>query len=111
MTHPESQLQRACVTWFRLQYPKYLIYANANGGKRSKIEAAIMKAEGVTAGVPDLTVVLPGRVVWIELKVMNRKVSYDQIDVMQRLLSLDHECYVVRSIDEFIKVINLIVKR
>ena len=54
--HPESRLQRDCVAWYRLQYPKHaaMLFAVPNGGGRSRIEAAIMKAEGVTAGVADL---------------------------------------------------------
>lgn len=54
--HDESALQRACVAWFRMQYPEHapLLFAVPNGGRRSRTEAAIMKAEGVTAGVADL---------------------------------------------------------
>lgn len=61
MRHIESREQTMCVSWFRLQYPEYayLLVANANGGKRNKIEAAIMKGEGVTAGVSDLTLYVP----------------------------------------------------
>ena len=57
----ESREQTMCVSWFRLQYPEYarLLVANANGGKRNRIEAAIMKGEGVTAGVADLTLYVP----------------------------------------------------
>lgn len=49
-------MQRMCVGWFRLQYPAVgkLLFAVPNGGARSRTEAAIMKAEGVTAGVTDL---------------------------------------------------------
>lgn len=54
--HNESSMQRICVGWFRLQYPEHalMLFAVPNGGGRSPIEAAIMKAEGVTAGVSDL---------------------------------------------------------
>lgn len=54
--HLESRLQRDCVAWFRLQYPKHalMLFAVPNGGGRSRVEASIMKAEGVTAGVADL---------------------------------------------------------
>ena len=54
--HAESNLQRQCVTWFRLQYPAdaLMLFAVPNGGGRSAVEASIMKAEGVTAGVADL---------------------------------------------------------
>lgn len=54
--HEESALQKTCVTWFRAQYPEHalMLFAVPNGGGRSRIESAIMKGEGVTAGVADL---------------------------------------------------------
>ena len=61
MRHIESQIQQDCVTWFRLQYPKIgrLLFAVPNGGARNAREAAIMKGEGVTAGVADLILLIP----------------------------------------------------
>lgn len=60
-SHPESQLQIQCVSWFRYMYPHLapLFFAVPNGGKRNKAEAAIMKAEGITAGVSDLILNIP----------------------------------------------------
>lgn len=54
--HQESTLQRTCVAWFRAEYPEHalMLFAVPNGGGRSRIEGAIMKGEGVTAGVADL---------------------------------------------------------
>ena len=54
--HQESNLQKTCVSWFRAQYPDHalMLFAVPNGGGRSRIESAIMKGEGVTAGVADL---------------------------------------------------------
>ena len=54
--HQESNLQKTCVAWFRAQYPDHalMLFAVPNGGGRSRIESAIMKGEGVTAGVADL---------------------------------------------------------
>jgi hypothetical protein len=54
--HQESNLQKTCVAWFRAQYPDHalMLFAVPNGGGRSRIEGAIMKGEGVTAGVADL---------------------------------------------------------
>ena len=59
--HEESQIQRSCLRWFRLQYPQYalLCFAVPNGGARNKREASIMKAEGVTAGVADVILLIP----------------------------------------------------
>ena len=55
-SHQESTLQRTCVAWFRAMYPehKLVLFAVPNGGGRSRVEAGIMKGEGVTAGVADL---------------------------------------------------------
>ena len=49
--HLEGDLQRECVKWFRGLYPTdaLMLFAVPNGGGRSRIEAGIMKAEGVTA--------------------------------------------------------------
>jgi len=59
-SHQESILQRACVSRFRARYPQYakLMFAVPNGGGRSKVEAGIMKAEGVLAGVSDVLLLL-----------------------------------------------------
>ena len=56
MKHIEDNLQKACVTWFRLQYPDIVIFAIPNGGKRNVIEASKLKATGVLPGVADLFV-------------------------------------------------------
>jgi len=75
--HQESTLQRTCVTWFRTQYPAHalMLFAVPNGGGRSRIEAAIMKGEGVTAGVADL-ILLEARGGWgslcIEMKTRDK---------------------------------------
>ena len=60
--HNESKIQIQCVTWFKYQYPHLapLLFAVPNGGSRDKREAAIMKAEGITAGVSDLILNIPG---------------------------------------------------
>jgi hypothetical protein len=52
----EHDEQRAFVKWFRLQYPKVLIFAVPNAGQRDHNAASWMKAEGLVAGVPDLIV-------------------------------------------------------
>jgi len=54
------------VRWFRLQYRDVLIFAIPNGEQRNKITGAKLKAEGVTAGVPDLFI--PAWKLFIEMK-------------------------------------------
>lgn len=52
----EDQEQAWLVAWFRRQYPFLRIFAVPNGGHRHKATAAMLKATGATAGVPDLLI-------------------------------------------------------
>lgn len=58
--------QREFVSWFRKTHPGVRIFAIPNGGQRNIVAAARLKAEGVSAGVPDLYI--PAWRVWIEMK-------------------------------------------
>lgn len=62
-SHQESILQRVCVAKFRAGWPQYekLFFAVPNGGGRSRTEAAILKGEGVTAGVADTLLLVPNK--------------------------------------------------
>ena len=74
----ESQEQQALIQWWRsggrkaLGLPEHaLLMAIPNGGARSAVTGARMKAEGALVGVPDLLLAWPadGRAgLWIELK-------------------------------------------
>jgi hypothetical protein len=48
--------------------PRIFWFHVPNGGSRRPIEAAILKAMGVRAGVPDLLVIKNGRTFGLELK-------------------------------------------
>lgn len=58
--------QREFVSWFRKTHPGVRIFAIPNGGWRGMAAGARLKAEGVSAGVPDLFI--PALRVWIEMK-------------------------------------------
>lgn len=111
--HEESHLQRQCVAWFRLQYPKLarLLFAVPNGGGRSKVEAGIMKAEGVTAGVSDLILLVPRGghgALCIEMKTDSRgsRQSEAQKEWQKDVESQGYMYVVVRTLDEFMKVVR-----
>ena len=59
--HIESQLQQRAVAQFRSTWPEYdrLFFSVPNGGKRGKVEAAIMKGEGLVKGVADTLLLVP----------------------------------------------------
>ena len=107
MKHQESNLQSACVRWFRLQYPNLVIYAVPNGGSRNVREAQRLKAEGVLAGVADLTILLPqGKIIYIEMKVKGNQQTDNQKAFQQKAEALGYKYYVCYSFDEFKAIIE-----
>ena len=102
----EHQIQCACITWFRLQYPKFshVIFAVPNGGLRSKVEAKKLKAEGTTAGVSDLILLKSNRLhgaLCIEMKTEHGTQS-DAQKAWQKEVEANGNKYVVcHSLEEF----------
>ena len=119
---PEHRLQVACVKWFRMQYRQYanLLFAIPNGGKRNAITAARLKAEGVTAGVPDLFLAKPaisGRFsiqddygLFIEMKVGKNDSTPAQKQMRSDLRNQGYAVAVCRSLEEFIEVVENYLK-
>lgn len=111
--HLESELQRNCVKWFRLQYPHLILFAIPNGGRRSAIEAAIMKGEGVMPGVADLFLMFPTKAhhgLFIEMKHRDGKQSEKQVRFEEQANRYGYGYAVARSFDEFITVVKEFVR-
>lgn len=111
MRQEESRLQRMCVTWFRIQYPKLalLLFAVPNGGSRNAIEAARMKGEGVTAGVADLLLLVSGNGfhgLAIEMKVGRNRQTDKQLAWQGAVEAQGYRYIVCRSFDEFRQAIQ-----
>ena len=106
MNRPEQTLQRACVKWFRMQYPTGLIHHSPNGMRSSKVQGAIFKSIGVMAGFPDLICIYRGRIVFVELKADKGKLTDKQEDMSYYLEMNGFQVKVCRSIDDFMKFIN-----
>lgn len=111
MRHIESNIQKQCVSWFRLQYPKlkYNLIAVGNGGARNRTEAAIMKGEGVTAGVSDL-VLFYGNIKYhglcIEMKTPTGR-QQDSQKLWQQYVEVQNYKYAIcRSLEDFQMLIN-----
>lgn len=100
----ESQLQSACVRWFRYQYPQNLIFAVPNGGSRNLLEARNLKTQGVLAGVSDLIVIAPQKVIFIEMKIDKGRQNENQKTFQQKVEKLGFEYVVCRSIEEFMNI-------
>jgi hypothetical protein len=59
--HPESDLQRACVKWFDIQYPQYRLNRMKldNENKVSKFVGSIKREAGLLSGAADLFISVP----------------------------------------------------
>jgi hypothetical protein len=105
-SHPESTLQIQCVTWFKYQYPHLapLMFAVPNGGSRDKREAAIMKAEGITAGVSDLILNIRGGIhpqLAIEMKDVKGRQSPEQKRYQRYAEAVGIKYIICRSFQDF----------
>jgi hypothetical protein len=79
MANPEIKLHAAAVRYLRTVCPDCITLHIANGGKRSKETARLMKALGVLPGVFDLLLICPdGRHMWLEAKSDAGRLSPEQ---------------------------------
>lgn len=111
MRHLESQIQKQCVTWFRLQYADIalLLFAVPNGGARNRLEAAIMNGEGVTAGVADLLLLHANSEhhgLCIEMKTPKGKQTDSQKRFQRKVEAFGYRYEVIHSLDEFMILIR-----
>ena len=100
MTAPSEHLEQVrLVSWFRRQYPDTRIFAIPNGGGRSMAQGASLKAEGVTAGVPDIFI--PAWLCWIEFKkTTGGVVSPVQREWIAYLEGIGHRVIIGRGFDD-----------
>ena len=81
MKRPEQQIHKAVVSHLNWRaMPGVFFFHPANGGFRSKTEAAIFKGLGVKSGVPDLIIFYKAQIFGLELKA-----SYGRLSPSQRL--------------------------
>ena len=94
----ESYRQRKMLVMVRRLFPDYQIAHVPNGGKRGKMQAARLKADGVLAGWPDLTIAGPDRwAAFIEVKDATGVCSDTQKEVLASLANDGHCCGVFRT--------------
>lgn len=116
MRHKESDLQIACVTWFK-QYAHRklapLLFSCPNGGARNIVTAKIMKAEGATAGVSDLILLLPSgkhHALCIEMKTDKGRQSDSQKQWQEAVEEKGYKYVICRTFDDFVKEVTSYLK-
>lgn len=89
----------------------YLVHGDQNGASKTPkglMEAAAM---GACPGWPDLTIALPERIVWVELKIGSGRLSDAQHTLHSRMAALGHWIEVIKATspaDGLAKVLKLI---
>jgi len=106
----EDEIQHQIYIWFNntycLDFPKgnlnrCIIYAIPNGGSRNILEAKKFKNTGVLSGVYDLVVIIPNKVIFVELKAPDGRLSDNQKDFKKRVEQLGFMCTECWSFEEF----------
>lgn len=106
----EHDEQVGFVQWFRARWPRVVIFAIPNGGKRDIKTAKRLSREGVTPGVPDLYI--PAWGIWIEMKRQKGgRISPDQGAIIQYLEQIGHTVIVgygaLDASDKLLRLLNL----
>lgn len=107
MITPENIIQAEIFKWFHNNYclkihePQCCIFSVPNGSNRNIKEALMLQSTGLVAGVSDLIVVMPNRVIFVEVKNEVGKQSDKQIAFESKVKKLGFEYYVVRNLNEF----------
>jgi len=93
-----------------LRWNKIPHYAVPNGGSRNPAEAKNLKAEGVSAGVPDVCIPVPNKEyhgLYIEMKRQKGgKVSEKQKEWIEKLNKLGYLAVVCRGYEEAKEVVE-----
>jgi len=96
------------VAWFKNEFclkyhsPRYEIFSVPNEATYKNNQ---FKSTGVRNGVSDLIILLTNKVLFIEMKDVNNTQSEQQKDFEKVVLNLGFEYYVVRSLEQFKKLI------
>lgn len=101
----EDRIQYDIVRW--LQDRKIFFFSVPNdAGGRSVQAMARAKSMGLRAGVSDLVVVLPWRVIFMEVKTDDGKPSHLQDVFRDRITELGHRYEIVRSVEDVKRVLT-----
>jgi len=99
--HPEQEIQRTVFEHLALRgAPAMFAFHPANGGWRSRVEAAILKDMGVRAGVPDIIGIKGGRCYALELKTRGCRLTAVQRDAHAALTAAGATVSVAYDLDD-----------
>jgi hypothetical protein len=101
LKRPEQAIHKAVVSHLNARSePRVFFWHTPNEGKRGFVNAAALKAMGMTAGVPDLIILKAGNLHAMELKAPGGRLTPSQRLVMDRMEECGAQVAVAHSIDE-----------
>ncbi len=101
MKRPEQAIHKAVVSHLNARSePRVFFWHTPNEGKRGFVNAAALKAMGMTAGVPDLIILKAGNLHALELKAPGGRLTPSQRLVMERMEQCGAQTAVAHSVDE-----------
>ncbi|OJV23105.1 MAG: hypothetical protein BGO30_03950 [Bacteroidetes bacterium 41-46] len=128
VSYRESEIQQACIRWFRYQYPQYayMLIAIPNAARRTRkvvntsagsrvvcVGGKRAKDEGMVAGAADAILLLSrgdSGCLCIEFKTETGRQSQEQKRWQEAAIKAGNRYSVIRGIEEFIEVINEYMK-
>ena len=109
----EHRIQAGLFKWFKLASARHpelaLLFAIPNGGARDPITGAMLKAEGVKRGVPDLflpAAVGPYHGLFLEMKTVSGRLSPEQHQWQHGLIEQGYACVTAHSLEQAIDTLT-----
>jgi hypothetical protein len=111
MKKSEDKIQQECWKWFVNTYclkhhePRLLMYSVPNDSA-NVTEQMRKKATGLLAGMSDMHIVFPNKLIYCEFKTPTGRQSDAQKDVENRVNKLGFEYWIVRDLETFKKLVE-----
>ena len=99
LKHPEFDIQKECVEWFRKNYRNAVIFAVPNEGCVQRMNH--FRQLGLLRGVSDVVVLLPTRIIFIEFKSETGTQSRFQKGFQNKVERMGYEYHICRSLADF----------
>ena len=103
----ENKIQQEIVQWFRANhYKKGVIFSVPNERAGGYLAMKDLLLTGLLSGVSDLIVVLPNKVLFVEVKTATGTQKPNQIKFEKNVENLGLDYYLVRSLEDFKAIIK-----
>jgi hypothetical protein len=114
MQHEESKIQCDIVQYLQLRGIFFFSVPNeiAGGGrgKTAMIRTARAKSMGLRSGVSDLIIVLPSKILFMEVKTNTGRQSENQKYFQKKVTELGFEYFIVKSVEDVKKILDMNVR-